>query len=69
MNEAVYSFIMLAHCSVNNTAVEEDLGSIGDVVENFQRFPELVVIVVPKGSDPSLDLLEVYKQVKLQNEP
>lgn len=55
--ETTYSFVMLAECSVDDAAVEKYLRCIGYIIECLQRLPKLIIIVVPKGGDPSLDLL------------
>jgi hypothetical protein len=42
---------------MDDTAVEEDLGGVGDAVEVLQGVLEFVVVVVAEGRDPSLDFL------------
>lgn len=48
---------MFTERGVNNTTVEQDLGCVGDLVENFQCLVELVVVVAGEGCHPGLDFL------------
>jgi hypothetical protein len=45
------------------TAVEEDLGSVGDLVEDLQCVVELVVVVAGEGCHPGFDFLPHYQQL------
>ena len=38
---------MFTKSSVYDAAIEENLGSVGDIVERFQGLLELIVVVVP----------------------
>lgn len=42
---------------MNDTHVEQDLGSVGNVLKVLERLVKLIVIVVAKGRHPSLDFL------------
>jgi hypothetical protein len=53
---------MFANGCVDNTAVEQDLGSIGDGIENPQGFLELLVVIVPKRLDPRLYFLRRVRE-------
>ena len=48
---------MLAECRVYYTAVEQYLGSVGNVIECLEGFFELVIVVVPQGNYPRFYLL------------
>lgn len=48
---------MLSQRRMNNTAVEKDLGGIGDVIELLQRLVEFVIVIAGERGDPSLDFL------------
>ena len=52
-----YSLLMLSECGVDHTAVEQDLGRVGDLVEDFQCLVEFVVVVAGEGCHPGLDFL------------
>ena len=54
---AVDGLFMLAEGGVDDAAVEEDLGRVGDGVEVFEGLVELVVVVAGEGGDPRLDFL------------
>jgi hypothetical protein len=49
---------MFAEGGVDDTAVEEDLGRVGDGVEVFQGLVEFIVVVAGEGGDPRLDFLQ-----------
>lgn len=40
------------------TAVEQDLGGVGNGVEDTQRLFELLIIIVTQGFDPGFDFLQ-----------
>jgi hypothetical protein len=48
---------MLAKRSMYHTAVEEDLGSIGYVVEDLKRLFKLVIVIVCQCLHPCFDFL------------
>jgi hypothetical protein len=48
---------MLAQCRIDDPTVEENFRSISDIVEELERFLELIIIVMRKGLNPNLDLL------------
>jgi hypothetical protein len=49
---------MFAKGGVDDTAVEEDLGRVGDGIEVFQGLVEFIVVVAGEGGDPRLDFLQ-----------
>lgn len=53
-----YGFLMLTESSVDDAAVEADLGGVGDIGEDAQGAFKILVIVVVQGLDPSLDFLD-----------
>jgi hypothetical protein len=48
---------MLAECRMDDTAVEQNLGCVGDSVEDLQCLVELVVVVAGEGCHPGFDFL------------
>jgi hypothetical protein len=48
---------MLAECRMDDTAVEQDLGCVGDAVKDLQCLVELVVVVAGEGCHPGFDFL------------
>ena len=48
---------MLSQRSVDDTAVEEDLGGVCDAIEDVEGFFVLLVIVVLQGQHPGFDFL------------
>ena len=48
---------MLAQRRMYDTAIEEDFGSVGDLVKGGQRIVEFVVVVEVKRLDPRFDFL------------
>lgn len=42
---------------MDDTAIEQDLGGVGDAVEDFQCLVELVVVVAGEGCHPGFDFL------------
>lgn len=42
---------------MNDTAIEQNLGGVGDAVEGLQCLVELVVVVVGEGCHPGFDFL------------
>jgi len=48
---------MLPDCGVNDAAVEENLGRVGNVLKHPQGLFELIVVVVVQRLDPRLDFL------------
>lgn len=48
---------MLSKSGMNYTTIEQDLGSIRDRIEVFQRLVKLIIIVVGKCRHPCLDFL------------
>jgi hypothetical protein len=55
---AVDGLFMFAKGGVDDTAVEEDLGRVGDGIEVFQGLVEFIVVVAGEGGDPRLDFLQ-----------
>ena len=43
---------MLAECRMYYTAIEQDLGGVGNVIECPESFFEFVVVIVPQGNYP-----------------
>lgn len=62
---ALDGLFMLAQRRVNDTAVEEDLGGICDVVEFLEGIVKGVVVVVGECGDPSLDFLEIFSMLEM----
>lgn len=52
-----YSSIMFANGCMDDTAVEENFGRVGDGVESPQGFFEFLIVIAPKRFHPSLDFL------------
>jgi hypothetical protein len=48
---------MLAQRSMYDSAIEENLRSVGNVVEDLQGFLELVIVIVGKRFHPCFDFL------------
>jgi hypothetical protein len=61
-----HRFLMFAECRMDYTAVEEDLGSVGDLVKHLQCVVELVAIVAGKGCHPGFDFLPHYQQLNAE---
>ena len=51
---------MFSKCGVNHAAVEQNLGCVGNTVEDFQCLVELVAVVAGEGCHPGLDFLPHY---------
>ena len=65
--DPAYRFLMLAQRSMYHTTIEQDLGCVGDVVEDFQRFLEFIVVVVGQCLYPCLNfLLRVSRSCKIK---
>lgn len=60
---------MLSKCGMNHTAVEQNLGCVGDLIEDFQCLVELVVVVAGEGCHPGLDFLTPLNQQLTQKQP
>lgn len=54
---ATYRLLVLAEGRMDDAAIEQDLGGVGDLVETLQGLVELVVVVGTQGCHPSLDFL------------
>ena len=52
-----HCLLMLSKRGMNYTAVEQDLGCVGNLVEDSQCLVELVVVVAGEGCHPGLDFL------------
>jgi hypothetical protein len=52
---------MLAECRMDDTAVEQDLGCIGDAFEDLQCLVELVCVIAGEGCHPGFDFLPHYQ--------
>jgi hypothetical protein len=52
-----HRLLMLAECRMDDTAVEQNLGCVGDAVEDLQCLVELVVVVAGEGCHPGFDFL------------
>lgn len=48
---------MFADGRVYNAAIEQDLGSVCDIVEDPQRVFEFIVVVVAQSLDPGFNFL------------
>lgn len=48
---------MFSKCGMNNTAIEQNLGSIRNLVEDLQCLIELVIVVAGEGCHPGLNFL------------
>lgn len=42
---------------MDNAAIEQDLGGIGDIVKDAERFVEFIIVVVSERLHPCLDFL------------
>jgi hypothetical protein len=51
---------------MDDTAVEEYLGSVGDAVKRLQCLVELVAVVMAEGCHPSLDFLPYLAVVRAE---
>jgi hypothetical protein len=49
---------MLSDGGMDDTAIEENLGGIGDCIESRQGFFELLIVVVTERLDPSFYFLQ-----------
>jgi hypothetical protein len=56
-----YRLLMLAECRMDDTAVEQDLGCIGDAFEDLQCLVELVCVIAGEGCHPGFDFLPHYQ--------
>lgn len=54
---SAYSLLVLGEGRMDDTAVEEDFGGIGNVVKLLQCLVVLIIIVVCEGCHPGLDFL------------
>jgi hypothetical protein len=52
-----YRLLMLSECRMDDTAVEQNFGCVGDSVEDLQCLVELVVVVAGEGCHPGFDFL------------
>jgi hypothetical protein len=52
-----YRLLVLAECRMDDTAVEQNLGSVRDAVKDLQCLVELVVVVAGEGCHPGFDFL------------
>jgi hypothetical protein len=52
-----YRFLMLRQRGMNDAAIEEDFGRVGDGIEFLQSLDILLVVVVAKGGHPRLNFL------------
>lgn len=55
--QSAYGFLMLSYSRVDNAAVKQDLGGVGDVIEDLESLLELLVVIVRKRLHPCLDFL------------
>ncbi len=55
--DLAYRFLMLTQCSMYHTAIEQDLGRVGDVVKDLQRFLKLIVVIMGQCLYPCLNFL------------
>lgn len=55
--QSAYGFLMLSYSRVDNAAVKQDLGGVGDVIEDLEGLLELLVVIVRKRLHPGLDFL------------
>lgn len=56
--QSAYGFLMLSYSRVDNAAVKQDLGGVGDVIEDLEGLLELLVVIVRQRLHPRLDFLE-----------
>jgi hypothetical protein len=54
---------MFAQGRMDDTAVEENLGSVGDLVKHLQCLIELIVVVAREGCHPGFDFLPRNQQL------
>ena len=52
-----YRLLMFTESRMDDAAIEEDLGGVGDTVEGTQCLFELLFVVVGEGGHPGLDFL------------
>jgi hypothetical protein len=52
-----YSSVMFTDGGMDDTAIKQDLGGIGDVVEDGQGLLELLIVIVTQRFDPSFNFL------------
>lgn len=57
LGRCAYCFFMLAQRSMYHTAIEEDSGSIGDIVEDLQGVFKFIVVIVAKSLHPCFNFL------------
>lgn len=55
---------MFTNGGVDDPAIEQDLGGIGDVIEDGQGLLELLVVVVAQRLDPSFDFLTRVSKIR-----
>ena len=60
-----YCFLMLAQCRMDDTAIEQNLGGVGDAVKRLQCLVELVVVVAGEGCHPGFDFLPHLSVIEL----
>jgi len=48
---------MFSKSRMNHTTIEQNLGCVGDRIEDFQCLVEFVVVVASEGCHPGLDFL------------
>lgn len=53
-----YRLVMLAESCVDDSAVEQDLGGVGDLVKTPQRLVKVLVVIGVKSLNPCLDFLD-----------
>jgi hypothetical protein len=54
---AAYRFLMLSQRGLYHSAVEKDLGRVGNLSKGGKGFVELITVIVIERLDPSLDFL------------
>lgn len=59
---------MFTDGGMDNPAVKQDLGGIGDVVENGQGLLEFLIVVVTQRFDPSFNFLEWIRKASAEGE-
>lgn len=57
---------MFAKRRMDDTAVEQNLGCVGDLVKDLQCVVELVVVVASEGCHPGFDFLPRNQQLSLE---
>ena len=45
---------------MNDSTIEEDFGSVGNLIEDYKGFLKFIVVIVPEGKHPCLNFLTVY---------